>query len=708
MNIVTLNSRCVQLLLYLLDSTIPITIDSLSKKYKVSNRTIRYDLDIIDEFLNDNGFKLLIRKPNSGIMLMEDPDEKERLSGFMGKLNIYYIILSKEDRKSLILSELLGQQDYATINSIAEKLCVSRNTIIKDLEGVKRWLADYNLSIESIPKHGIRITGEEKYLRRAQIELLTESKGMLKSMAEMENDTQENTKSSSSLKSFFDDIDIQYIEECINTAEKELNTVFSDEAFVGLTIHIAIAVKRIQSKKEISMDKDELKSLEITKEFAVASNITKMLEERFGITISADETGYITIHLLGSNRSSSKVTESENWVELQILTNDVIQNVSTAIGNDLTGDGQLYRGLFEHLKPTIYRLNHDLTLKNPILDEIKSRYSELFEAVKTGLKPVEDFTGKKLSEEEEGYFAMHFGAALERIKDKTASKMNVLVVCATGVGTAEMLSSRIQSVFDVNIVGTAARHQVRDALKENKVDLIITSVPMEEPGVTCVEVNPLLTEKDIQRLDMHIKKHGRTGSAAVMNDILCTVKKHCKVVDYDGLAGDISRILNVNNIGDRKGVRQPVLKDLLNQKTIKLNVAAKTWEDAVTAGGTLLVNEGCIERRYVDAMINSVKEIGPYIVIAPGIAMPHARPEDGVKKIGMSLITLSQPVEFGNKENDPVDIVVCLCAVDHSTHIKALSELVGLLEDTEKVRKIRTAKNIGEVQNLIMDYNDGR
>ena len=705
MNIGTLNSRCVQVLLYLLNLNKPVTINSLGERYKVSNRTIRYDLDIIDEFLRDNGFKLLIRKPNCGIMFMKDSAEKRRVIDFITNLNTYYIVLSKEDRASLILNELISQQDYITIISIADELCVSRNTIIKDLKRVKKWLEEYDLSIKSVPKHGIKITGEEKNLRRAQIKLLTENNGMIKSLSELKTKPIRNTKSSSSLKSFFDDIDIQYIEECINVAERELDTIFSDEAFVGLAIHIALAIKRIKAKKEITMNKDELKSLELTKEFAVASNITRMLEQRFNITISTDEIGYITIHLLGSNRASSKVTESENWVELQILANNVIQRVSTIVGEDLTGDRQLYNGLLEHLKPTIYRLNHDLTLKNPILDEIRSRFNELFKAVKIGLKPVEDFTGKRISDEEVGYFAMHFGAAIERIKNASTTKMNVLVVCATGMGTAEMLSSRIQSVFNVNIVGTVARHQVKKALKGDKIDLIISSVPMEEDSVTCVEVNPLLTEKDILKLNRYIKKHGRTGSTVIMDEILGAVKRHCMIMDYDGLAKELSRILNVKNIGDRKGVKKPVLKELLNQKTIKLNVEAKTWEEAVSAGGALLEMEGCIEHRYVDAMINSVKEIGPYIVIAPGIAMPHARPESGVKKIGMSLITLSEPVKFGNKENDPVDIVVCLCAIDHTTHIKALTELVGMLGNDEMVKQIRNAKEVSEVQNMILDFN---
>lgn len=131
-----------------------------------------------------------------------------------------------------------------------------------------------------------------------------------------------------------------------------------------------------------------------------------------------------------------------------------------------------------------------------------------------------------------------------------------------------------------------------------------------------------------------------------------------------------------------------MLKDLLTAETMRLNVEVKDWEETVRIGGALLERAGAIEHRYIDAMIDVIRKKGPYVVIAPGIALPHARPEDGAKKVGISLITLRKPVDFGNKENDPVKIVICLSAIDQSKHVKALSELAELLEDKENVRRI--------------------
>jgi len=144
-----------------------------------------------------------------------------------------------------------------------------------------------------------------------------------------------------------------------------------------------------------------------------------------------------------------------------------------------------------------------------------------------------------------------------------------------------------------------------------------------------------------------------------------------------------------------------VLENILTEKAIRLKARAVDWQEAVRMGGELLVNAGFAKPSYTEAMVETVKELGPYSVIAPGIAMPHARPEAGVLKPGLSLVTLENPIEFGNKENDPVDIVVSFCATDNTSHIQMLAELAQLLGSEEAVTTIRNAKEVSEVTQLL-------
>ena len=139
------------------------------------------------------------------------------------------------------------------------------------------------------------------------------------------------------------------------------------------------------------------------------------------------------------------------------------------------------------------------------------------------------------------------------------------------------------------------------------------------------------------------------------------------------------------------------LSKMLTEKTIALGLAVHDWQEAVRAAGNLLVQAGKVEPRYVEGMIRMVQEIGPYIVIIPGVALPHARPEDGVKEACMSLVTLSPPIPFGNENNDPVELVVAFGSPDSRGHIEALAELARLLEDETALDALKKATSPRDV-----------
>ena len=143
------------------------------------------------------------------------------------------------------------------------------------------------------------------------------------------------------------------------------------------------------------------------------------------------------------------------------------------------------------------------------------------------------------------------------------------------------------------------------------------------------------------------------------------------------------------------------LSRMLTKETIALGLSADNWQEAVRAAGNLLVQSGKVEPRYVDGMIRMVEEIGPYIVIAPGVALPHARPEDGVKKACMSLVTLRPPVPFGNETNDPVELVVAFGSPDSKGHMEALAELARLLENDSALNRLKKAASARDVMAVI-------
>jgi len=141
---------------------------------------------------------------------------------------------------------------------------------------------------------------------------------------------------------------------------------------------------------------------------------------------------------------------------------------------------------------------------------------------------------------------------------------------------------------------------------------------------------------------------------------------------------------------------------IFSSDVVRLKVDVVDWQGAVRASGDLLVNSGKCLPEYIDAMIQTVNTMGPYMVIAPGLALLHARPGDGVLMNGFSLITLKAPVEFGAPENDPVDIVISFCAINQTTHIAALEKLARFLRQDTNLTLLRQALN---VENLITALN---
>ena len=133
---------------------------------------------------------------------------------------------------------------------------------------------------------------------------------------------------------------------------------------------------------------------------------------------------------------------------------------------------------------------------------------------------------------------------------------------------------------------------------------------------------------------------------------------------------------------------------LAENKSIRLQAEANTWQEAVKIGVDLLVAADVVEPRYY--------QFGPYFVIAPGLAMPHGRPEEGVKKTGFSLVTLKKPLEFNHDDNDPVDILITMAAVDANTHQEVgIMQIVNLFEDEENFDRLRACRTEQEVLDLI-------
>lgn len=149
-----------------------------------------------------------------------------------------------------------------------------------------------------------------------------------------------------------------------------------------------------------------------------------------------------------------------------------------------------------------------------------------------------------------------------------------------------------------------------------------------------------------------------------------------------------------------------LLQDLLSEDNVSFRYPAETWEDVIRHGGQLMVDAGFTDPTYTEAMIDVVRDMGPYIVLAPGLAMPHARLEMGAKQVGAALVTLEKPIDFGSPENDPVSVAIFLCAPNKDEHIQLLTDIATLFEDEEFLDAAVNFESIEDVQSFLAEHLD--
>lgn len=144
---------------------------------------------------------------------------------------------------------------------------------------------------------------------------------------------------------------------------------------------------------------------------------------------------------------------------------------------------------------------------------------------------------------------------------------------------------------------------------------------------------------------------------------------------------------------------------IISKENIRTKVSANNWEEAIRSAGALLLENESVSVTYIDEMVQAIHDLGPYIVIAPNVALAHARPGESVLKNDISLITLENPINFGSAHNDPVKLVFAFCAKESNSHLNQLTSLASILDNKELLDSIYNSGNAEEIYHLLTNLN---
>ncbi|WP_427706131.1 BglG family transcription antiterminator [Staphylococcus parequorum] len=644
-----LSKRQHHILTYLLEREAFVQIHNLATQFNVSERTIQYDLEYI-ETMEDKLDLTIHRNKYEGIKITTTALQLATLEPKYTGTSMHY---SKKERILYITLKLFESIEPTSSQVLATLVSVTRRTIVEDLKNVQSWLEENDLFLEYKKNKGFVIQGEENAYRKAYATRVHEYF---------------QTHTHHMGHQLFSNKELEQIRLTVTSILLDAKYQLVQSAIDGLIYHILIALHRTNEHFAFDIPDKEYEKLAKTEQFHIALKIKEKLEAIFQIEFPKSEAAFITLHLLGAK--TSEVNELNQQIgDLEILTEQLIERMSGELGLDLMSDSKLANGLIVHLRPAIHRLKFDMTHANPLNKEIHTQYHHIIEGIKRHVWGIEENYQIHFTDDELSYITLHFASAIERISAVTTNAIKVVLLCGSGIGTSQLLKSRMDHIYpELEIVDAYSIYEIDEVmLKHEGIDYIISTVPFEQASVPVIRVSPFLNKDDRKQLN-EIINHSRERY----------------VNDVKGLGPTLQEVL-------------PQSRILTQQQTLLRN-------DAIRQCVSPLVNDQIVDEAYAADIIEQLDAFGPYMVISPHIALIHANHKHVKQPVGFSLVHFKTGVIFNHQQYDPVHIIITLATEQPQIHLNALRQFSELIME-EATRATLFSGNIADIMSCIRDVS---
>lgn len=642
-----------------------ITSKMAASSLNLSDRTIRNYIKGLQEILSENGAEIIAR-PGYGYTLKINHESE--FDTFLGKnesnsmkKNQHKLDESK-DRQYHILNKLLFKDEYVLFEDLCDELYVSRSTLSNDFSEIRKGLKAYNLSVVSKVKKGVYIEGDERDKRHFIMDYFFSN-----SFSISINKYVGNTLFLGDIS--FEEITIIVLDECRGAGLR-----LSDYIIQNLVLHIVLAIKRIRDGFNLQIGEVDT-SMEGKREFEVAKNILKRITLSSNIKFPKEEVYYVALHLKvkSTSKNADDIEVSNNKKKYGELLN-ILQNIEHDTGYLIKNDQQLINGLMAHFYPLQMRLEHGVILENPLLDEIREKYSYILLLTKHYLSNMSFLKGYKVSDSEWAYICLHFMAAIERYKDN--EKLNVLVICATGYGSGQMLSVRLKKEFGrhINIVDVIGYYEINDE-KLNGIDMIISSIDLYTVvfNIPVINVSVFLNDEEINKIKLFIER--RTSQNKNNEKISSTILSEKKAMFKKFFKEDCFTIL------DKSTSKEKIVEELVN--------LLQKYEEP---GYSKIMMKQIVQRELMSSVVFSnqiavphpAKSLGKSAHVAVAIVRDGVKWSDGFSKI--KFVFLLSPSKIENAD------------------LKYITRaIVSLTEDDDMQKKLLECENFKQFEDIFTE-----
>lgn len=468
-----------------------LTSEDLSSSLAVSSKTVRNEIKVLNSIFEKHGASVVSK---AGYGFRFEINDVEPFRNFIAnKWHEFAFdessLSDKGNRVHYLLKKLAFKKSYFSAVDLCEELQISRSQLSLDLNNLKEKIEPFHVQLEVRPNYGIRLVASEMNLRLCIANVLYNENKNPDSDVEFETQWV-----------------MEQIRKNVLTVFDEFNYETSEIIFENLITHLFIALERIKIGEPILMDLESLEELKLNDEYQISKIIIERMSKSFNLVFPEDELGYITMHLSGKRVFAGADNSNVVSSEVDQLVTKMIERIHYIFEIDFSRDLDLRVALGLHCVPLIKRIQYHLLLKNPLLEDIK-KHKQAFLIAKVATEEIERTYNTKLAEDEVAYFALHFYVALERHKENT-NKKKVLLVCATGHGTAKLLNYRFKKEFEAYLDDV----QTIDALTIQKLnlekfDLIVSTVPLRvKTTKPIIYISSLLDDKDVQSIKLRFSE----------------------------------------------------------------------------------------------------------------------------------------------------------------------------------------------------------
>lgn len=672
-----MDAKSEKILNYIAVSQECVSVEMLEKTFKLSRRSVYYEICKINEWLVSCNLPELQKIRGKGYYI--ENKTKQQLENFKNKTsnrNIY--IFSPMERAYIIICYVIYSGNPVYIQDLMECCNVSRNTVFNDLKIVSAILKEYDTALEYKPKEGYFIEGDEITIRALFLYFFNTITPLVKN----------------GLLPFISAESIWGYYGRLKKLEADLNVIYTEGILFSLSALFPIMLR---NKENLTFPDIKLEELLNIREY--------QLTEEYFPELAESERIYLCLHLLGSRVSAASEEIFKNRLDPAIyeMVKACVAEFEKAACVIFENREELERALFVHVSASRYRYEYGIQVGNPILDDVKREYPELFDITKIVCGYIENQMGVPVSDGEVAYLALHFGAHLQ-VNARTDLKLRILIVCSAGISTGNMIKHELCRMLpDVKIVGVAAAETISLELL-NTCDLIVSTIKLN-CLIPVIMVHPVLDALDKRNILNHPLVRRRCNTNDI-DGLFDTLKKYISKEDFKNVKKEITAFFIGKNEELCKGPFEKPEGMLRFLDVSLIHVIPEqiscTWEQAVKMSGKELINRGNVAPQYLDNIILRLRHYGPYMFITEGVVLAHAKPEEGVYRIGISLNIFKKAVVF--TDSYKAHIIIILAPEDQEKHLKILRDIINIFLVRERTERLTQADSPEECCELLKEW----